>query len=34
MSDAKVKKLLDKVSIFARVSPNHKQRLVKLLKEK
>jgi len=34
MSDAQVKKLLDKVSIFARVSPNHKQRLVKLLKEK
>ena len=34
MSDAQVKKFLDKVSIFARVSPNHKQRLVKLLKEK
>ena len=34
MSDVQVKKLLDKVSIFARVSPNHKQRLVKLLKEK
>ena len=34
MTDAKVKKLLDRVSIFARVSPNHKQRLVKLLKEK
>lgn len=34
MSDDKVKKLLDEVSIFARVSPNHKQRLVKLLKQK
>jgi Ca2+-transporting ATPase len=32
MTDAQVKKLLNKVCIFARVSPNHKQRLVKLLK--
>ncbi len=34
MSDIQIKKLLDEVSIFARVSPNHKQRLVKLLKSK
>lgn len=34
MSDAQVKKVLEDVSIFARVSPNHKQRLVKILQQK
>lgn len=34
ISDKELKKLINKVSVFARVTPKHKLRIVKLLKEK
>jgi Ca2+-transporting ATPase len=34
ISDRNLAKIIDKIGIFARVSPAHKQRIVTLLKEK
>jgi Ca2+-transporting ATPase len=34
MTDAKVSKLIDEIWVFARVSPRHKQRIIKILQEK